>query len=129
MTNTIFVPIDGSDKDARALAVGADLAELADASVIVARVRSPESDRARALFIEMPVLDNALSAVAGRFAPLLLGLKIGRPVFEGVSRMLKPGGRFVIAMMHPAFRGPKATYWGWDDKAKAQFRRVDRGRR
>src|SRR6478735_5557560 len=41
-------------------------------------------DRARALFIEMPVLDNALSAVTAIFAPLLLGLKIGRPVFEGL---------------------------------------------
>lgn len=46
-------------------------------------VRYP--DRARALFIEMPVLDNALSAVAGFFAPVLLGLKFGRPVFEGIS--------------------------------------------
>ncbi|HEX6780467.1 MAG TPA: alpha/beta hydrolase [Solirubrobacterales bacterium] len=42
-------------------------------------------DRARALFIEMPVLDNALSAVAGLFAPVLLGLKFGRPLFEGLS--------------------------------------------
>jgi pimeloyl-ACP methyl ester carboxylesterase len=46
-------------------------------------VRYP--DRARALFIEMPVLDNALSAVAGLFTPVLLGLKFGRPLFEGVS--------------------------------------------
>jgi len=46
-------------------------------------------DRARALFIEMPVLDNALSAVAGFFAPVLLGLKIGRPVLEGVSLMTR----------------------------------------
>jgi pimeloyl-ACP methyl ester carboxylesterase len=46
-------------------------------------VRYP--DRARALFIEMPVLDHALSAVAGFFSPVLLGLKFGRPVFEGVS--------------------------------------------
>jgi pimeloyl-ACP methyl ester carboxylesterase len=46
-------------------------------------VRYP--DRARALFIEMPVLDNALAAVTGFFAPLLLGLKFGRPVFEGIS--------------------------------------------
>ncbi|MGN6815730.1 MAG: alpha/beta fold hydrolase [Solirubrobacterales bacterium] len=45
--------------------------------------RYPE--RARALFIEMPVLDNALSAVAALFAPLLLGLKVGRPLFEGLS--------------------------------------------
>jgi pimeloyl-ACP methyl ester carboxylesterase len=41
--------------------------------------------RARALFIEMPVLDNALAAVTAIFAPLLLGLKIGRPFFEGLS--------------------------------------------
>jgi pimeloyl-ACP methyl ester carboxylesterase len=43
------------------------------------------SDRARGLFIEMPVLDNALSAVAGLFTPVLLGLKFGRPLFEGIS--------------------------------------------
>ncbi|HKH65142.1 MAG TPA: alpha/beta hydrolase [Solirubrobacterales bacterium] len=42
-------------------------------------------DRARGLFIEMPVLDNALSAVAALFAPVLLGLKFGRPFFEGLS--------------------------------------------
>ena len=46
-------------------------------------VRHP--DRARGLFIEMPVLDNALSAVAALFAPVLLGLKFGRPFFEGLS--------------------------------------------
>jgi nucleotide-binding universal stress UspA family protein len=39
MTSTILVPVDGSDKDARALAVAADLAQLADASLTIARVR------------------------------------------------------------------------------------------
>lgn len=47
-------------------------------------VRHPE--RARALFIEMPVLDNALPAVAGAFTPVLLGLRYGRTAFELVSR-------------------------------------------
>ena len=46
-------------------------------------VRQPE--RVAGLFIEMPVLDNALPAVAGIFAPLLVGLRLGRPVFEGIS--------------------------------------------
>lgn len=50
-------------------------------------VRHP--DRARALFVEMPVLDNALSAVAGLFTPVLLGLKFGRPLFEGVSLLTR----------------------------------------
>jgi pimeloyl-ACP methyl ester carboxylesterase len=48
-------------------------------------VRHP--DRARGLFLEMPVLDNALSAVAGAFTPVMLGLRLGRPLFEVVSRL------------------------------------------
>jgi ubiquinone/menaquinone biosynthesis C-methylase UbiE len=48
------------------------------------------------------------------------------PVCEGVARLLEPGGRFVIAMMHPCFRGPKATSWRWDQQAGVQYRRVDR---
>jgi len=47
-------------------------------------------------------------------------------VFAGVNRLLRPGGRFVLVMMHPCFRGPKETSWGWDDVNKIQYRRVDR---
>lgn len=47
-------------------------------------------ERARALFIEMPVLDNALATVAGFFAPVLLSLKFGRPIFEGLSLATRP---------------------------------------
>jgi ubiquinone/menaquinone biosynthesis C-methylase UbiE len=49
-----------------------------------------------------------------------------QPLFEGVARALRDGGRFVIVMMHPCFRGPKETAWGWDEHAKVQYRRVDR---
>jgi pimeloyl-ACP methyl ester carboxylesterase len=45
--------------------------------------RRPE--RVSGLFIEMPVLDNALSAVAATFTPVLLGLRWGRPAFEALS--------------------------------------------
>jgi hypothetical protein len=31
-----------------------------------------------------------------------------------------------MVMMHPSFRGPKETSWGWDEAKKVQFRRVDR---
>lgn len=48
------------------------------------------------------------------------------PVFSTVARTLKPMGRFVIVMMHPCFRSPKESSWGWDEKAKVQYRRVDR---
>jgi len=49
-----------------------------------------------------------------------------QPVFELTSRVLKSGGLFVIVMMHPCFRGPKESSWGWDEQKKVQYRRVDR---
>jgi pimeloyl-ACP methyl ester carboxylesterase len=48
-------------------------------------VRHPE--RVEALFVEMPVLDNALAAVAAIFAPVLLGLRVARPAVELSSRL------------------------------------------
>jgi ubiquinone/menaquinone biosynthesis C-methylase UbiE len=48
------------------------------------------------------------------------------PVFSAAARVLKVGGKFVVVMMHPCFRGPKETEWGWDEKRKVQYRRVDR---
>ncbi len=48
-----------------------------------------------------------------------------QPLCEGVAASLKQGGKFVIAMMHPAFRGPKESHWGWDGNT-TQYRRIDR---
>jgi pimeloyl-ACP methyl ester carboxylesterase len=58
--------------------------------------RFPE--RVRGLFVEMPVLDNALSAVAAIFAPIMIALRFGRPVFEAVSRVAErvPRTQFLI---------------------------------
>jgi ubiquinone/menaquinone biosynthesis C-methylase UbiE len=50
-----------------------------------------------------------------------------QPVFDAVASRLKRGGRFVVAMMHPCFRGPHETSWGWDPaQGGVQYRRVDR---
>ncbi len=59
-------------------------------------VRHP--DRVEALFVEMPVLDNALAAVAAIFAPVLLGLRVGRPAIELSSRLasLLPRTNFLL---------------------------------
>ena len=48
------------------------------------------------------------------------------PVFQSVARVLRPTGRFVVVMMHPAFRNPKETHWGWDERQNVQYRRVDK---
>jgi pimeloyl-ACP methyl ester carboxylesterase len=57
-----------------------------------------EPDRVRGLFIEMPVLDNALLGVVATFAPVMLGLRIGMPAFEIASRVtsLIPRTNFLI---------------------------------
>lgn len=67
------------------------------------------------------------------------------PVMRGIWGMLRPGGRLVGVILHPAFRSPGQTSWGWDQapppggdetpaekRAKAQawsrarqYRRVD----
>ena len=45
--------------------------------------------------------------------------------FAEVSRVLKKGGRFFAVLNHPAFRNPKHTHWGYDDREKKQYRRVE----
>ena len=45
--------------------------------------------RARALLVEMPVLDNALLGAALAFTPVLLGLRFGRPILEPLASLLR----------------------------------------
>ena len=51
-------------------------------------------------------------------------------VFKGAMDRLKPGGKMVSVVIHPAFRNPGASAWGWilDERTRqpVQFRRVDR---
>ena len=46
-------------------------------------------------------------------------------VFAEVNRVLKPGGRLVLVLNHPTFRIPKRSSWGFDEKGKVQYRRLD----
>jgi ubiquinone/menaquinone biosynthesis C-methylase UbiE len=47
------------------------------------------------------------------------------PVFKEVAKTLRKDGRLVFVLNHPAFRIPKATAWGFDERDNLQFRRVD----
>lgn len=48
------------------------------------------------------------------------------PVLIGqAAAALRPGGRLVIFMLHPAFRVPRGSGWGFDENRKLRFRRVD----
>jgi pimeloyl-ACP methyl ester carboxylesterase len=59
-----------------------------------------EPKKVRGLVIEMPVLDNALTGVAGFFTPIMLGLRFGRPVYELASRLTSaiPRTNYLIDM-------------------------------
>ena len=39
---------------------------------------------------------------------------------------LRPGGRAVLVFLHPCFRIPRQTHWGWDNDQMVQFRRIDK---
>ncbi len=45
--------------------------------------------------------------------------------FAECFRTLKPGGRMILVLNHPAFRIPGRSSWQWDDKAATQYRRTD----
>lgn len=71
---------------------------------------------------------DLLSPVSFDAAACVLAIQNIHPiqsVFTHVSRCLRDRGRFVIVMMHPCYRAPGQTSWGWDEQQQVQYRRVD----
>lgn len=46
-------------------------------------------------------------------------------MFRNMALALRPDGRAILIFMHPCFRIPRKTHWGWDQDQKIQFRRID----
>lgn len=46
-------------------------------------------------------------------------------VLESAAWALRGGGRIVILMIHPCFRVPRQSGWGWQEQRKVQYRRID----
>lgn len=70
--------------------LGLDVAVVGGASLganVALELVTRRPERVAGLVIEMPVLDNALPAVAATFAPVMLGLRFGRPLLDVVSRV------------------------------------------
>lgn len=63
--------------------------------------------------------DAATCIMAVHDVPDITGL------FTQIAKSLKPGGRAVMIFMHPCFRIPRKTHWGWDGDQKIQYRRLD----
>ncbi len=47
------------------------------------------------------------------------------PVMSAAVRALRHGGKMFLVLNHPVFRNPGKSAWGWDEKTRTQFRRVD----
>lgn len=94
--------------------------------IAAARQRSGEAIR----YLVGDVRDLSFLGAGGfSAAACVLAIQNIHPIasmFQGVARTLVAGGKLVLVMMHPCFRGAKETSWGWDEAAKVQYRRVDR---
>lgn len=70
------------------------------------------SNRAQGLFVEMPVLDNALVAVAVAFTPILVGTQLGAPLFSvvaGLARRIPRSHYLVDIGLDWARRDPRSS--------------------
>jgi ubiquinone/menaquinone biosynthesis C-methylase UbiE len=71
-------------------------------------------------FIKNATVDRAAIVLA------LQNIENVAAVLRECARVIKKDGALYIVLNHPAFRVPKASSWGWDEKEKVQYRRVDR---
>ncbi len=89
-----------------------------------ARQRSP---RIKFFLADAENLDlfpsSAFDAVSCLMA--IQNIESHRSAIAEMGRVLKPGGRALIVMSHPAFRVPKQSGWGFDERQGLQYRRVD----
>ncbi len=70
----------------------------------------------------------ALKPASFDVATFLLSLQDIDPLaaaLKSAAWLIKPGGRLAIVMLHPCFRIPRQSGWGWDEKRALQYRRLD----
>lgn len=79
------------------------------------------SDRAQDSAQQVP-FDAAIAMLS------LMNIDPLEPVLRECAAVVRPGGWLVIVIIHPAFRTPKQSSWGWalDERGnETQYRRVD----
>lgn len=73
---------------------------------------------------KLPFLANG-SVDAAAMILSIQNIDDARATFAECRRVLRPDGVLHLVLNHPAFRAPKRTSWGWDEKTKTQYRRID----
>jgi ubiquinone/menaquinone biosynthesis C-methylase UbiE len=96
--------------------------------IAAAKARGPDDPRVRYVVRDARRLDQLAD---GRFdaAACIMAVQDTDGVGEllaSLAAALRPGGRAVVLLMHPCFRVPRQSEWGWDMAKKTQYRRIDR---
>jgi ubiquinone/menaquinone biosynthesis C-methylase UbiE len=96
--------------------------------IAAAKERGPRDPRARYVVRDARRLDHLADGTfdAAALVMAVQDLEEIEPVLTGMARALRPGGRAVLVMMHPCFRIPRQSEWGWDNAKQTQYRRLDR---
>lgn len=97
---------------------------------LVAEARRNHSRHGRFLVGDATSLPEHHLLAPGSFdaASYLLSIQDINPLPDTLSeaaRLLKPGGRLAVVMLHPCFRVPRQSGWGWDEGRGLKFRRLD----
>ncbi|GAB4027905.1 MAG: class I SAM-dependent methyltransferase [Candidatus Microgenomates bacterium] len=78
------------------------------------------ADATDALPVESDRYDLAISILA------LQNMKDARRAIAEMARAVKVGGKIILVLNHPAFRIPRQSSWGVDEKNKLEYRRINR---
>lgn len=70
-------------------------------------------------FLKKESLDKAVIVLA------IQNIENMKGVWEECARVLKPRGKLLVVMNHPAFRIPRQSSWGWDLEKNVQYRRIE----
>lgn len=97
--------------------ISGELIEIARQSAVGAEFYVSSADKLP--FIKSSSIDKVVVVLA------LQNIEDAGAVLKECSRVLKDRGVLSLVLNHPAFRNPKVTSWGWDEKEKLQYRRVD----
>ncbi len=61
----------------------------------------------------------------GSFILSLQNMEDGFGAIASASKHLKSGGKLILVLNHPSFRIPRQSEWGYDEKTKIQYRRIN----
>jgi ubiquinone/menaquinone biosynthesis C-methylase UbiE len=107
----------GTTKQVFGVDASKELVEIAAKSVPEAQFVNTSADKLH--FLKDNSIDKAIIVLA------LQNIRNAKSAIEECARVLKTGGRAVFVLNHPAFRIPKRSFWGFDERKNIQYRRVD----